>query len=94
MEIIGNVEHGGIAKCWTDGVELEQMARDQITNIAGMPFIFRHVAVMPDAHAGIGATVGTDETPGAYKDIDSVMAAQKDLVEIVHTLKAVVCVKG
>jgi tRNA-splicing ligase RtcB len=35
-----------------------------------------------------------DETPGAYKDIDAVMAAQKDLVEIVYTLKQVVCVKG
>jgi len=35
-----------------------------------------------------------DETPGAYKDIDAVMEAQKDLVEIVHTLKQVVCVKG
>lgn len=35
-----------------------------------------------------------DETPGAYKDIVSVMNAQKDLVEIVHTLKQVVCVKG
>ena len=35
-----------------------------------------------------------DETPGAYKDIDAVMAAQADLVEIVHTLKQVVCVKG
>lgn len=35
-----------------------------------------------------------DETPQAYKDIDAVMAAQADLVEIVHTLKQVVCVKG
>jgi tRNA-splicing ligase RtcB len=35
-----------------------------------------------------------DETPAAYKDIDAVMAAQRDLVEIVHTLKQVVCVKG
>lgn len=35
-----------------------------------------------------------DESPGAYKDIDVVMAAQADLVEVVHTLKAVVCVKG
>jgi tRNA-splicing ligase RtcB len=35
-----------------------------------------------------------DETPGAYKDIDAVMAAQQDLVEVVHTLKQVVCVKG
>ena len=35
-----------------------------------------------------------DETPGAYKDIEAVMAAQSDLVEVVHTLKQVVCVKG
>jgi len=35
-----------------------------------------------------------DETPMAYKDIDAVMEAQKDLVEVVHTLKQVVCVKG
>ncbi|HWD28858.1 MAG TPA: RtcB family protein [Rhizomicrobium sp.] len=35
-----------------------------------------------------------DETPMAYKDIDAVMAAQADLVEIVHTLRQVVCVKG
>ena len=35
-----------------------------------------------------------DETPAAYKDIDAVMSAQADLVEIVHTLKQVVCVKG
>ncbi len=35
-----------------------------------------------------------DEIPGAYKDIDAVMRAQKDLVDIVHTLKQVICVKG
>jgi tRNA-splicing ligase RtcB len=35
-----------------------------------------------------------DEIPGAYKDIDAVMAAQTDLVEIVHTLKQVMCIKG
>ena len=35
-----------------------------------------------------------DETPMAYKSIDAVMGAQKDLVEIVHTLRQVVCVKG
>jgi tRNA-splicing ligase RtcB (3'-phosphate/5'-hydroxy nucleic acid ligase) len=35
-----------------------------------------------------------DETPGAYKSIDAVMAAQADLVDIVHTLHQVVCVKG
>ncbi|MBM3557878.1 MAG: RtcB family protein [Alphaproteobacteria bacterium] len=35
-----------------------------------------------------------DETPGAYKDIDAVMRAQSDLVDVVHTLKQVLCVKG
>ncbi len=35
-----------------------------------------------------------DETPGAYKPIDAVMHAQRDLVEVVHTLRQVVCVKG
>lgn len=35
-----------------------------------------------------------DESPAAYKSIDAVMEAQKDLVEIVHTLRRVVCVKG
>jgi tRNA-splicing ligase RtcB len=35
-----------------------------------------------------------DEIPGAYKDIDRVMGDQTDLVEVVHTLKQVVCVKG
>ena len=35
-----------------------------------------------------------DESPRAYKPIEAVMAAQSDLVEIVHTLKQVVCVKG
>jgi tRNA-splicing ligase RtcB len=35
-----------------------------------------------------------DESPAAYKSIDAVMGAQRDLVEIVHTLRQVVCVKG
>ncbi len=35
-----------------------------------------------------------DEIPGAYKDIDVVMANQTDLVEVIHTLKQLVCVKG
>jgi tRNA-splicing ligase RtcB len=35
-----------------------------------------------------------DETPGAYKPIEAVMEAQKDLVEVLHTLRQVVCVKG
>lgn len=54
-----------------------------------------------DEHLAATATVECrkdidviDETPSAYKDIDKVMAAQSDLVEIVYTLKQVVCVKG
>jgi len=35
-----------------------------------------------------------DEIPAAYKDIDQVMENQSDLVDVVHTLKQVVCVKG
>ena len=35
-----------------------------------------------------------DETPAAYKPIDAVMNAQSDLVDVVHTLRQVVCVKG
>lgn len=35
-----------------------------------------------------------DESPSAYKDIDAVMEAQRDLVDVVHTLKQVLCVKG
>mmetsp|Transcript_18593 Transcript_18593/g.26077 ORF Transcript_18593/g.26077 Transcript_18593/m.26077 type:complete len:372 (+) Transcript_18593:1-1116(+) len=35
-----------------------------------------------------------DETPMAYKDIDQVIEAQSDLVEVVHTLKQIICVKG
>lgn len=44
---------------WTKGVELEDEARKQLERIAAMPFIHHHVAVMPDVHAGIGATVGS-----------------------------------
>jgi tRNA-splicing ligase RtcB len=41
------------------------------------------------------ATASTiDETPAAYKDIDAVMAAQSDLVEIVHELKQIMVIKG
>jgi tRNA-splicing ligase RtcB len=36
----------------------------------------------------------TDESPAAYKPIDAVMEAQKDWVEVVHTLRQVVCIKG
>src|SRR3954452_19721941 len=38
---------------------IEREAQQQILNTASMPFVFKHVAVMPDCHYGKGATVGT-----------------------------------
>ena len=46
-------------KLWTRGVPLEDEAREQLLNIAKLPFIHRWVAVMPDVHLGKGATVGS-----------------------------------
>jgi len=52
-----------------------------------------HVAATQDVECRKDSGV-IDETPAAYKNIDKVMAAQSDLVEIVYTLKQIVCVKG
>ncbi len=46
-------------KEWTVGVEVEDGARKQLFNVANMPFVYKHVAVMPDCHQGIGATIGS-----------------------------------
>jgi tRNA-splicing ligase RtcB len=55
------VMHGksGLVKHWTAGVEFEEEAQKQVLNVADLPFIFKHVAVMPDTHAGLGATIGS-----------------------------------
>ena len=51
---------GGVPiKAWIDGVQLEDAAREQLVNVSRMPFIHHHVAVMPDVHWGMGATVGS-----------------------------------
>ncbi len=44
---------------WTKGVPVEEGALQQLRNLAKMPFVFHHVAAMPDVHVGIGATVGS-----------------------------------
>jgi tRNA-splicing ligase RtcB len=44
---------------WCEGVEVEADARTQLENIASLPFVYKHVAVMPDVHLGKGATVGS-----------------------------------
>lgn len=50
---------GGLIKAWIDGVPLEDQAREQLDNMASMPFIHHHIAIMPDCHWGMGATVGS-----------------------------------
>ena len=49
----------GMIKAWTKGVPVDQKAVDQLRNVAGLPFIHSHLAVMPDVHFGRGATVGS-----------------------------------
>lgn len=53
------VEGGVPIKAWTNGVPVENQARQQLINVASMPFVFHHLAVMPDLHWGMGATVGS-----------------------------------
>src|SRR6516225_8547866 len=54
------IETGGAPiKAWTRGVPIEDAAHKQIENVARLPFVYKHVAVMPDVHWGIGATVGS-----------------------------------
>jgi tRNA-splicing ligase RtcB len=51
---------GGVPiKAWTRGVPIEDAAKQQLQNVARLPIVFHHVAVMPDVHFGIGATVGS-----------------------------------
>ncbi|MDR1994779.1 RtcB family protein [Azonexus sp.] len=51
--------NGKPIKMWTEGVPVEDDARKQLMNTATMPFIFRHLAVMPDVHLGKGSTIGS-----------------------------------
>jgi tRNA-splicing ligase RtcB len=46
-------------KAWISGVPVEPEAEAQLRNMAGLPFIYKHVALMPDVHLGRGATVGS-----------------------------------
>ena len=52
-------DHGRPIKMWTRGVPVEDMAREQLMKTAKLPFIFKHLAVMPDVHVGKGSTVGS-----------------------------------
>lgn len=57
FDVINTEKHP--IKAWIKGVPLEESALKQLKNIAGLPFIHKHVAVMPDVHWGMGATVGS-----------------------------------
>lgn len=89
-----------MVKAWTKGVLFEEQAREQVMDVARMPFIHKHVAVMPDVHYGKGATVGSVIAtkraiiPAAVGvDIGCGMSAQKtnlsshDLPENLHDLR-------
>lgn len=94
---------GGLIKAWVDGVQLEAAAKAQLDNIAGLPFIHKHISVMPDVHFGMGATVGSViPTIGAIipaavgVDIGCGMAAQRtnltasDLPDNLHALRTAI----
>ena len=46
-------------KAWTKGVQVEDVAVDQLRNLASLPFIHKHIAVMPDCHWGMGGPIGS-----------------------------------
>jgi len=52
-----------------------------------------HAAAVAGVECRMDSSI-LDETPGAYKEIGAVMAAQKDIVEVVAELKQIICVKG
>ena len=53
MENYEVIHEGGLPiKAWVRGVQLENAARQQLVNVARLPFIHKHVAAMPDVHWG------------------------------------------
>lgn len=59
MSYINLNEAGTPIKAWVQGVPVEEEAVKQLKKVAGLPFVFNHVAVMPDVHVGKGSTIGT-----------------------------------
>jgi tRNA-splicing ligase RtcB len=57
-ELLG-ANNGRPVKMWTKGVPVENAAKDQLAKLAQLPFIYRHIAVMPDVHLGKGSTIGS-----------------------------------
>ncbi len=60
MNIIYDEENQNVPiKAWTQISKIEESALKQLKNTASLPFVFKHVAAMPDVHFGLGATVGS-----------------------------------
>lgn len=60
MPILGVLNKARVpVKIWSPLDQVESSALDQLTNTANLPFVFKHVAAMPDVHLGNGATVGS-----------------------------------
>ena len=96
-----NVEGGSHVKMWTRGVPIEDGAKRQLSNTARMPFIFKHVAAMPDVHVGIGATVGSVvATKGAIipaavgVDIGCGMIAMQTTLKAVDLPESLTTIRG
>ncbi len=60
MPIGGVLSKGRVpVKIWSDLGQVESQAMEQLVNASNLPCVFKHIAVMPDVHVGIGATVGS-----------------------------------
>jgi len=59
-------DNGVPIKAWTKGVPLEDAARQQLLNVAQLPFIYKWVAAMPDVHWGMGATSNAPPFAGIF----------------------------
>lgn len=59
MGYIFKETNGFPIKMWTRGVSVDDMAIEQLNKTASLPFIHSHLAVMPDVHGGLGATIGS-----------------------------------
>ena len=57
MKVVRAGKEGSPVKIWTDDVD--DMAMGQLKDMSKLPFIHKHIAVMPDAHGGMGATIGS-----------------------------------
>ena len=58
MQIIEN-NKGANTYAWIDGVQIEHDIFTTVRALGQLPFIFKHIALMPDAHIGIGACIGS-----------------------------------